>query len=222
MSLLFFLIPNPFRKPLCRNAPTDEPACSSIIPIVTFLPFVAARAYLPIRMPALKLFVAKRALVALFGTVGVSRAITMTPALRAFAIAAFSAFPSATVIRIPFTPAVVMFSIAAIWLALSELLLPAAYVRLAPSLLAAFVAPARILTKNGFVASFVIRPTLTFALFDEVVADAAATIADVATTTTRSAAARPSVRQDGRVSCLCGSRICYLLARGRGTDNTFA
>src|SRR6186997_37588 len=126
ISLLLFLIPNPFRKPLWRKAPTDEPACSSIIPIVTFLPFVAARAYLPIRMPALKLFVAKRALVALFGTVGVSRAITMTPALRAFAIAAFSAFPSATVIRIPFTPAVVMFSIAAIWLALSELLFPAA------------------------------------------------------------------------------------------------
>ena len=44
---------------------------------------------------------------------------------------------------------------------------------------AAFVAPARIFTKNGFVASFVISPTLIFALFDAVVADAAATIADV-------------------------------------------
>jgi hypothetical protein len=120
------LIPNPFRKPLCRNAPTDEPACSSIIAIVTFFPLVAARAYLPISTPALKLFVAYRALVALGGTVGVSRAITITPRFRAFAIAAFSALPSATVIRIPFTPAVVMFSIAAIWLALSELLFPAA------------------------------------------------------------------------------------------------
>jgi uncharacterized membrane protein YfcA len=39
------------------------------------------------------------------------------------------------------------------------------------------------------VASFVISPTLIFALFDPVVADAAATIADVATTTTRSATA---------------------------------
>jgi hypothetical protein len=76
--------------------------------------------------PALKLFVAYSALVALGGTVGVSRAITITPRFRAFAIAAFSALPSATVIRIPFTPAVVMFSIAAIWLALSELLFPAA------------------------------------------------------------------------------------------------
>ena len=90
------------------------------------MPFVAARAYLPISTPALKLFVAKSAFVALGGTVGESRAITMTPFFRAFAIAAFSAFPSATVIRIPLTPAVVMFSIAAIWLALSELLLPAA------------------------------------------------------------------------------------------------
>ena len=89
-------------------------------------PFVTARAYFPIRMPAFRLFVAKSASVAVFGTVGVSSAITSTPAFRALAIAGFSAFPSATVIRIPFTPAVVMFSIAAIWLALSELLLPAA------------------------------------------------------------------------------------------------
>jgi hypothetical protein len=74
----------------------------------------------------LKLSVAKSASVALFGTVGVSRAITSTPAFLAFAIAGFSAFPSATVIRIPLTPAVTMFSIAAIWPALSELLLPAA------------------------------------------------------------------------------------------------
>src|SRR2546425_5276817 len=178
--LLPLLIPNPLRKPLCRKAPTDDPACSSSIPIVTFLPFVAARAYLPIRTPALKLFVAKRAFVALWGTVGESRAITTTPFFRAFAIAAFSALPSATVIRIPFTPAVVMFSIAAISPALSELLFPAAYVRLAPSCFAALVAPACILTKNGVVASFVISPTLILALSDPVVADAAATTADVA------------------------------------------
>src|SRR6266566_8240371 len=124
--LLPLLIPKPFRKPLCRRAPTDDPACSSSIPIVTVLPFVAARAYLPIRTPALKLFVAKRAFVTVFGVVGESSAITSTPAFRAFLIALFSAFASATVIRIPFTPAVVMFSIAAIWLALSELDLPAA------------------------------------------------------------------------------------------------
>jgi hypothetical protein len=83
-------------------------------------------------------------------------------------------------------------------------------VRLAPSLFAAFVAPARILTKNGFVASFVISPTLTVALFEPVVADAAATIADVVTTTAKRATPRPRVRHDGRVGCLCGSRICYL------------
>src|SRR6266550_8602302 len=69
------LIPKPFRNPLWRRAPTDEPACSSSIAIVTVFPFVAARAYLPISTPALKLFVAKRAFVALGGTVGESRAI---------------------------------------------------------------------------------------------------------------------------------------------------
>src|SRR5256885_4438501 len=142
--LLLLLIPNPLRKPLCRSAPTDDPACSSSIPIVTVLPLVAARAYLPIRTPALKLFVAKSASTAVVGLVGESSAITSTPFLRAFLIAAFSAFASATVIRIPFTPAVVMFSIAAIWAALSELLLPAAYLSSAPSLLAALVAPALI------------------------------------------------------------------------------
>ena len=90
------------------------------------MPLVAARAYLPIRMPALRLLVAKSASTAVVGLVGESSAITITPAFLAFAIAAFSAFASATVIRIPLTPAVTMFSIAAIWLALSELFLPAA------------------------------------------------------------------------------------------------
>src|SRR6266545_7671033 len=125
--LSLFLMPKPFRKPLWRRAPTDEPACSSSIAIVTVLVFVAARAYFPIFTPALKLLVAKSASVTLFGSVGESRAMTRTPALRAFLIAAFSALASATVIRIPFTFAVVKFSIAAIWLALSELFLPAAY-----------------------------------------------------------------------------------------------
>jgi hypothetical protein len=87
---------------------------------------VAARAYFPIRTPALKLSVANNASVAVLGTVGVSSAITSTPAFRALAIAAFCALPSATVIRMPFAPAVTMFSIAVIWPALSELDLPAA------------------------------------------------------------------------------------------------
>src|SRR5215211_5888039 len=134
--LLLALMPKPFRKPLCRRAPTEEPACSSSIAIVTLLPLLAARAYFPIRTPALKLFVANRASVAFLGLVGESRAITRTPALRAFLIAAFSAFASATVIKMPFTLWVVMFSIAVIWLALSELLLPAAYFSWAPSFFA--------------------------------------------------------------------------------------
>ena len=108
------LIPKPLRKPSCRSAPTDEPACSSSIAIVTVLPFVAALAYFPIRTPALKLLVAKSASTAEVGLVGESSAITTTPAFLAFAIAAFSAFASATVMRIPLTPAVTMFSIAVI------------------------------------------------------------------------------------------------------------
>ena len=76
---------------MCRSAPTDEPACSSSIAIVTVLPFVAALAYFPIRTPALKLFVAKSASTADVGSVGESSAITTTPAFLAFAIAAFSA-----------------------------------------------------------------------------------------------------------------------------------
>ena len=70
--------------------------------------------------------VPKSASVAVLGTVGVSSAITTMPAFRAFRIAGTCAFPSATVMRIPLTPAVTMFSIAVIWPALSELLLPAA------------------------------------------------------------------------------------------------
>src|SRR4030095_2776313 len=99
------------------------------IAIVTVFPLVAARAYFPIRMPALKLFVANSASTAVGGLVGESSEITRTPAFLALAIAGFSALASATVIRIPLTPAVVMFSIAAIWLALSELFFPAAYTR---------------------------------------------------------------------------------------------
>src|SRR5215211_1173138 len=125
IALLLPLIPKPLRNPLWRRAPTDDPACSSSIAIVTVLPLVAARAYRPIRTPALKLLVAKSALVALLGLVGESSAITTNPAFRALEIAAFSAFASATVIRIPLTPEVTMFSIAVIWLALSELLFPA-------------------------------------------------------------------------------------------------
>ena len=67
---LLFLMPKPLRKPLWRSAPTDEPACSSSIAIVTVRPLVAALAYFPIRTPALKLFVAKSASTADLGLAG--------------------------------------------------------------------------------------------------------------------------------------------------------
>jgi hypothetical protein len=147
-------------------------------------------------MPAFTLLVANSASTALFGVVGESSAITRTPAFRAFAIAAFSAFASATVIRIPLTPAVVMFSIAAIWAALSELLLPAAYFSPAPSRFASRVAPSLIFTKNGFVTSFVIRPTWIDCAVAVGFAEAAATMTAAVTVST-SAPTSTDARRSG-------------------------
>ena len=56
--------------------------------------------------------VAKRASTALCGSVGVSSAMTMTPAARDFRTAGTIASESAGVMRMPFAPRVVMFSIA--------------------------------------------------------------------------------------------------------------
>ena len=78
----------------------------------------------------------------------------------AFLIAAFSAFASATVIRIPFTPRSAMFSIAAIWPRCRSCSCRRRRSTPHRAFLAAEVAPAAILTKNGFVTSFVISPTL--------------------------------------------------------------
>src|SRR6266852_4615374 len=59
----------------------------------------------------------------------------------------------------------------------------------APSFFAAAVAPARILTKNGFVTSFVISPTLTVAALRDVLADATVATVALAPTTSRATAA---------------------------------
>jgi hypothetical protein len=64
------------------------------------------------------------------------------------------------VIRIPFTPALTMFSIAVICVAASPSIFPAAVKSWTPRALACFCAPCFILTKNGFVSVFVISPTL--------------------------------------------------------------
>ena len=55
-------------------------------------------------------------------------------------------------------PAVVMFSSAAIWAAVSPSCLPAAVSSLAPSFLASASAPSFIFTKKGLVSVLVIRP----------------------------------------------------------------
>jgi hypothetical protein len=91
-----------------------------------------------------------------------------------------------------------MFSIAAIWLALSELFLPAAYLSSAPSRFASAVAPSFILTKNGFVTSFVINPTLTLSC----PLPAAATVARTALPTRTTARADISSRPVERASLL--------------------
>ena len=79
----------------------------------------AALAYWPISSPAFRLSVANSASTASCGSVGVSSAITITPASRAFLIAGTMAFESAGTSRMTLAPCVVMFSIAVTWLALS-------------------------------------------------------------------------------------------------------
>ena len=88
-----------------------------------------------------------------------SRAITSTPLARAFLIAGITE-SLLGVIRIPFTPALTMFSIAVICVAASPSILPAAVSSVTPSSLACLVAPCFIFTKNGLVSVFVIKPTL--------------------------------------------------------------
>ncbi len=78
------------------------------------------------------------------------------------------ALVSLGVIRIPFAPAATMFSMAVTWLALSPSNCPAAVRSLAPLASASFCAPSFILTKNGLVSVFVIRPTTTWPPPDDV------------------------------------------------------
>ena len=61
--------------------------------------------------------------------------------------------------RMPLSPFEIAFSIAVIWVAVSPSSLPAAVVRVMPSLSADSLAPLAIATKNGFVEVFVIRVT---------------------------------------------------------------
>src|SRR5919108_529280 len=151
--------PKPFRKPLWRSTPTEMPGARSRVAILTVLPALAALAYWPISTPALKLSVANSASVASCGWVGVSSAITSTPALRAFWIAGTIALVSLGVMRMPLTPPATMFSMAVTWLALSPSNLPAAVSRLGVLAWASFSAPSFILTKNGLVSVLVMSPT---------------------------------------------------------------
>src|SRR5436190_12276483 len=153
--------PKPDRNPLCRNTPTVTPGARSSVAIFAGLPANDALAYLPISSPAVKLLVANSASTALCGSVGVSSAMTSTFFARAFWIAGTIALVSLGVIMMPLTPAATMFSIAVTWLALSPSNLPAADIRVAPLAFASLSAPSFILTKNGLVSVFVIRPSLT-------------------------------------------------------------
>src|SRR5512133_945568 len=148
-------------KPLWRSTATGLPTAASIAAILTVLPFIAAAAYLPISSPATKLLVAKSASEASWGCSGESRAMTSTPASRAFLIAGMMALASLGVIRMPFTPALTIFSIAVTWPSLSPSKAPAAVRSVAPLALASASAPSFILTKKGLVSVLVIRPTLT-------------------------------------------------------------
>ena len=121
-----------------------------------------AFAYSPISTPAFLLSVANSASAASCGSGGVSSAITVTPAARAFSIAGTIAFVTAGVIRMPLAPCVVMFSSAVTWLWLSRSVLPDALTSSALFASAAFCAASFIFTKNGLLSVLVIRPTVTF------------------------------------------------------------
>ena len=119
-----------------------------------------AFAYRPISSPALKLSVAKSASTADSGSVGVSRAITVTPAWRAFSIAGTTAAELAGVMRMPLAPRSVMSSSAATWLSLSTSLFPAATRSSTFSSPAVFFAVSSIFTKNGLVSCLMMRPAV--------------------------------------------------------------
>ena len=97
----------------------------------------------------------------LSGSVGVSSAMTVTPAWRAFSIAGTIALESAGVIMMPLAPSAVIFASAATWLSLSMSLLPAAVRSLTLSSSAVASAVSFIVTQKGFVLRLTIRPTLT-------------------------------------------------------------
>ena len=95
------------------------------------------------------------------GSVAVSRAMTTTPASRAFLIESSTPVEEFGVIRMPFTPWPTMFSMAATWPSLSPSNAPASAISLAPSLSACAWAASRNFTKYGFESVLVISPTLT-------------------------------------------------------------
>src|SRR3954453_8609025 len=158
ISLEFFGIPKPARKPLWRRSPTVMPGLRSIIAITGVLPAIAFLAYWPISLPAVKLLVANNASAAFWGCNGVSSVITLTPWLRAFWTTGTIAVVLLGTSRMPLAPAATMLLIAVTWLALSPSYLPAAVISFTPSSEAAFWAPCFIFTKNGLVSVFVIRP----------------------------------------------------------------
>ena len=118
---------------------------------------------------------ANSASVALAGSVGLSKAMTITPCAWAFLMAGTMALESLGVIKIVLAPAAIMFSMAVTWPALSPSVLPAADSTLAPSFFASACAPSFILTKNGLVSVLVIKPMTGSAAYALV---AASTTAD--------------------------------------------
>src|SRR4051812_25609548 len=158
------LMPKPLRNPWWRCSPLVIPGARSSIAILGSLPcsVALAFAYRPISSPACRLSVANSASTAVSGLVGVSSAITVTPARRAFSIAGTTAVESAGVIRMPFAPSEVIFSRAATWLALSMSLLPAAVRSFTLSSSAVSFATSCIRVQNGFVSRLTMSPSVTF------------------------------------------------------------
>ena len=126
------------------------------------LPSSWAAAHWPSSLPALRLLVANVMSTVSAGSGGVSRAMTKSPASRAFLMAALT--PSLIgVMRMPLSPRAMASSMAVIWPWSSPSCLPEATVSLTLFLAASALAPFCMATKNGLVESLVMSVTPTVA-----------------------------------------------------------
>ena len=229
ISLLLPLMPKPLRKPLCRSAPTDEPACSSSIAIVTRLALRRRAGVLPDQDAGVEVVGREQRIGgALRGGRRVERDHEHARLTRlrdrgvlSLAVGDRDQDPLHSL----------QWSCSRSPRSGRRCRSCSCRPRTSDPRRASspeLALPAFILTKNGFVTSFVIRPTLTLAVFDPVVADAAATMAAVPPTRTRNASVSRNVRRlrtrsrtSMRMTHACSLHLPPVAGGGLVTDNTF-